>query len=152
MSKGLSQHSAANYYSLTTIIGLVSMIIFGILSDKLKTKRKIAVMSCFAAAVAFVLLAVLPGNLIIIYVLVWGTLPRSIAVMVQSSSADIAEVPTDIPIVNSVKSTIMQVGSIITGILLGYMIQYLGYDISIFILAGGMVIAAVMWMLAKRIP
>jgi len=152
MTKGLTQHSAANYYSLTTILGLASMIIFGILSDKLKTKRKIAVMSCFAAAVSFVLLAVLPGNLIIIYVLVWGTLPRSVAVMVQSSSADIAEVPTDIPIVNSVKSTIMQVGSIITGILLGYMIQYLGYDISIFVLAGGMVIAAILWMFAKRIP
>ena len=84
--------------------------------------------------------------------LVWGTLPRSVAVMVQSSSADIAEVPTDIPIVNSVKGTIMQVGSIITGILLGYMIQYLGYNVSIFVLAGGMVIAAILWMFAKRIP
>lgn len=152
MTKGLSQHEAANMYSITTILGLVSMIAFGILSDKLQTKRKIAIMSFFAGAIAFILLAALPGNLILIYVLVWGTLPRSIAGMTSASAADIAELPADIPIVNSVKNTITQVGAILIGILFGYLIQYLGYDISIYIVAGGMVVGGIMWILAKRIP
>lgn len=151
-TKGIEQSRAADIYSYATLLGLASMIIFGILSDKLKTKRKIAIMSFFAAAVAFVLLAVLPANLIFIYIIVWGTLPRSIAGMTSASASDIAEDPMDIPIVNSVKQTITSVGSIVTGILMGYLIQYCGYEFTIFLLAGSMVVGAVCWIFAKRIP
>lgn len=151
-TKGLTQHEAADIYSYTTILGLISMIAFGFISDKLKTRRKIAIMSFFAGAGAYVLLALLPANLILIYIFVWGTLPRSIAGMTSASAADIAELPADIPIVNSVKGTITQVGAIVTGILFGYLIQYLGYEISIFIVAGGMIIGAILWIFARRIP
>ena len=51
-TKGMTQMQAADTYSLTTIIGLASMIAFGLLSDKLKTRRKIAIMSFTAGAVA----------------------------------------------------------------------------------------------------
>lgn len=151
-TKGMTQSEAANIYSYTTIIGLFSMIAFGFISDKLKTKRKIAIMSFFAGAGAYVLLGILPANLIIIYIVVWGTLPRSIAGMTQASASDIAELPADIPIVNSIKNTITQVGAIIMGILIGYAIQYLGYNITIYMVAGGMVIGGILWILAKRIP
>ncbi len=151
-TKGIEQSRAADIYSYTTLLGLVSMIVFGMISDRLKTKRKLAIMSFFAAAVAFVLLAVLPGNLIFIYVILWGTLPRSIAGMTSASASDIAEEPMDIPIVNSVKNTITSVGSIFTGILMGYLIQYCGYQFTIFLLAAAMIAGAVCWIFATKIP
>ena len=151
-TKGIEQSRAADIYSFTTILGLISMIAFGFISDWLKTKRKIAIMSSLAGALAFVLLAVLPANLIFIYVFLWGTLPRSLAGMTSASAANIAEVPTDVPIVTSVKNTISSIGSIFVGILMGYMIQYLGYQFTIYCLAAGMVASAVCWFFAKRVP
>ena len=80
------------------------------------------------------------------------TLPRSLAGMTSASAANIAEVPTDVPIVTSVKNTISSIGSIFVGILMGYMIQYLGYEFTIYCLAAGMVASAVCWFFAKRVP
>lgn len=151
-TKGIEQTKAANIYSYVTIIGLFSMMAFGIISDKLHTKRKIAIVSFFSGTVALVLLALIPANLIWIYIAFWGTLPRSIAPMGQASASDIAEIPSDIPVVNSVKSVITHVGTIVFGILLGYSIQYLGYDITIYLMAGGMALGGVFWILAKKIP
>ncbi len=151
-TKGIDQTHAATIYSYTTILGLVSMLIFGWLSDKLHTKRKIAIMSFFSGAGILILLTLLPASLIWIYIALWGTLPRSIAGMAGSSAADIAELPADIPIVNSIKTTISNVGSIIFGILIGYEIQYFGYNVTIILLACGMVIGGILWILAKKIP
>ncbi len=151
-TKGIPQDQAANIYSYVTILGLFSMMAFGVISDKLHTKRKIAIMSYFAGAGALVLLALLPANLIWIYIIYWGTLPRSIAPMGQASATDIAELPADIPVVNSVKNVINHVGTIILGIGLGYAIQYLGYDFTIILMAVGMCIGGVFWILAKNIP
>ena len=105
-----------------------------------------------ASSLPFVLLALLPANLIWIYVVVWGTLPRCGAGMTSASAADIAEIPADVPIVTSIKNTITQVGSIVGGILMGYLIQYCGYDFTIYCLAGGMIIGAVCWYFGKRVP
>lgn len=150
--KGMDQTHAANIYSYVTILGLFSMMAFGVISDKLHTKRKIAIMSYFAGAGALVLLALIPANLIWIYIIYWGTLPRSIAPMGQASATDVAELPADIPIVNSVKNVINHVGTIVLGIALGYSIQYLGYTITIIFMAVGMAIGGVFWIFAKRIP
>ena len=72
--------------------------------------------------------------------------------MTSASAADIAEIPADVPIVTSIKNTITQAGSIVGGILMGYLIQYCGYDFTIYCLAGGMIIGAVCWYFAKRVP
>ncbi|MBR6349893.1 MAG: MFS transporter, partial [Lachnospiraceae bacterium] len=152
VSKGMEQHQAANAYSYVTIIGLAAMILSGIISDKLGTKRKIIIVGFIAAAASMVLLAVLPANLIFIYIILYGTLPRSIAGLTNATAADIAEVPTDIPIVNSVKTTILQIGSVLNTILLGFLIQFLGYQTTIFILAGECLVGAILWFFAKKIP
>lgn len=151
-TKGIEQGRAATIYSYTTLLGLVSMIVFGFLSDKLHTKRKIAIMSFFAGTVTFILLAILPANLIMIYVFLWGTLPRSIAGLTNAAAADLTESPTDVPIINSVRNTITSIGNIIVGILMGYLIQYCGYQFTIFVLAAGMAVGGVLWIFAKKIP
>ncbi len=149
--KGMEMNQAANIFSYTTLIGIVAMLFFGWLSDKLGTKRKIVIVSYLSLTVSLILLAVLPANLIFIYVILYGTLPRSIAGLTTATAADIAEVPMDIPIVNSVRNTVTQIGSMLMTILMGFLIQYLGYTATIYILAAESFIGAILWFFAKRI-
>lgn len=150
--KGMDPGQAADIYSYTTLLGLAAMIFFGWLSDRLGTKRKIVIAGYMACAAAMVLLVKLPVNLIFIYVIVYGTLPRSIAGLTSAASVDIAEVPTDLPIVNSVRNTLTQVGSVVMGLVMGYLIQYAGYEITIYALAAMSVAGGVLWAFAKKIP
>lgn len=150
--KGLSMSQAADTYSYTTLIGIGAMIFFGWLADKLHTKRKIVIVSFLACAAAMVLLAVLPANLIFLYVILYGTLPRSIAGLTSASSADIAEVPSDIPIVNSLRNTVTQIGAVLITMVMGFLIQYVGYNFTIYLLAGASFLGAVCWFFARRIP
>lgn len=152
VDKGFDFGEAANIYSYTTIIGMIAMLVFGWVSDKLGTKRKIVIIGYIAGAIALVLLAILPGNLIMIYVILYGTLPRSIAGLTTASSADIAENPSDIPIVNSLRNEVMQIGSVIFTAVMGYSVEFLGYATTIYMLAGGMIIGAICWVFAKKIP
>lgn len=152
MTKGIPQEQAADLYSYNTVLGLISMIAFGFISDKLHTKRKIAIVSFFAGAVAYTLLAVLPSGFMFIWVILWGTLPRSIAGMTSASAADIAETPSDIPIANSVKNTISQIGTILIGILYGFTIQWFGYEVTAIIIAVELVLGGICWIFAKKIP
>ena len=152
VTKGMEMHQAANTYSYATLLGLVSMLVSGMLADKLGTKRKIVIVGYVGAAVAMILLAGLPANLIFIYIILYGTVPRSIAPLTNATAADIAELPMDIPIVNSVKTTILQVGSVLNTILMGFLIQFLGYQTTIFILAGECLVGAILWIFAKKIP
>ena len=150
--KGLEPGQAASVYSYTTLIGMASMFVFGLISDKLGTKRKIVMAGFFAGAVALICLVNLPASMIMVYVIVYGTLPRSIAGLSTASATDIAEVPSDVPVVNSLKNEVTQVGTVVFTIVLGYIIQCLGYEIAIYLLAGTMVLGGICWFFAKRIP
>lgn len=151
-TKGMSLTEAANIYSYTTLIGMVSMVIFGLLADKLGTKRKIVILGYFVCALALISLVVLPTNLIFIYVVLYGTFPRSIVGLTNASSPDLVELPTDIPIANSVRNMITQIGSVLMTILMGFLIQFLGYEVTVYILAGECLIGAFLWFMAKKIP
>lgn len=150
--KGLEAGHAATIYSYTTLIGMVSMLVFGWISDKLGTKRKIVMLSYFAGAVALALLVNLPASMMIIYVIVYGTLPRSIAGLTTAAATDIAEVPSDVPIVNSLRNEITQIGVVILTIALGYVIQFFGYQTAIYLLAGSMVLGGICWIFARKVP
>lgn len=150
--RGMHPEQAAVTYGYTSLIGIVSMLVFGWLSDKFKTKRKLAILSFFSGIVALLLLIYVPIGSIMIYVIVFGTLPRSVAGMSSASATDIAEVPSDIPIVNSFRNTVSQFGAVIGGIILGYVIQYFGYEVAIYMLCVEMAIGGVCWIFAKRIP
>ena len=151
-TKGMSLTDAAAKYSYTTLIGMVAMLAFGVIADKLGTKRKIVMIGYFVCAVALISLSVLPANLIFIYIVLYGTFPRSIVGLTNAASSDIVEVPSDIPIANSVRNMITQIGNVIMTIAMGYLIQFAGYSITIYILAGGCLIGAVLWFFAKKIP
>lgn len=148
--RGMHPEQAAVTYGYTSLIGIVSMLVFGWLSDKFKTKRKLAILSFFSGIIALLLLIYVPIGSIMIYVIVFGTLPRSVAGMSSASATDIAEVPSDIPIVNSFRNTVSQLGAVIGGIILGYVIQYFGYEVAIYMLCVEMALGGVCWIFAKR--
>ncbi len=150
--KGLTMNQATTAYSVMTIIGAVSMLLTGIMADKLGTKRKIVIAGYFIAVIATAMLAFIPANLIYIYVVIYSSIPRSIGPLTNASAADIAELPLDIPIVNSIKQTIVQLGSVINIIIVGYLVQFLGYPATLMIMAGELVVGGILWISAKKIP
>lgn len=150
--KGLEADHAATVYSYTTLLGMIFMLAFGWISDRLHTKRKLVIIGYFAGAIALVLLARLPVGMIMIYVIVYGTLPRSIAGLTTAAATDIAEVPSDVSIVNSLRNEVTQVGTVVFTIVLGYIIQYLGYYTAIYLLTALMAIGGIFWIFAKKIP
>ncbi len=150
--RGMAPGAAATTYSYTSLLGIVSMLVFGWLSDRLKTKRKLAVLSFFSGIVALVLLVKLPIEAIMIYVLVFGTLPRSVAGMSSACAPDLVELPADVPVFNSFKNTVSQLLGVFGGILTGYLLQFIGYDYTIYFLCVMMGIGGLLWVFAKEIP
>lgn len=150
--RGMEQATASATFSYTTIISVFSMLGFGYLSGKLHTKRKIVIFSFFSGVLVLLLLAHLPIDTIIIYVVAYGTLPRSIAGLASASAYDLAEAPADVPIVNSFKETVTHIGTTLGGIITGYLLQYTGYYVTIYIMCALMAFGGVLWILAKDIP
>ena len=150
--RGMQPGHAAATYGYTSLVGIVAMLIFGWLSDKFNTKRKLAILSFYSGIVALLLLIYIPISAIFVYVIVFGTLPRSVAGMSSASARDIAEVPADVPIVNSFRNTVSQLGGVIGGIIIGYILQYYGYEVAIYVLCIGMAIGGTCWVFAKKIP
>ena len=67
------------------------------------SKGKIVIAGYFIAVIATAMLAIIPANLVYVYVIVYSSIPRSIGPLTNASAADIAELPLDIPIVNFVR-------------------------------------------------
>ncbi len=150
--KGLEQSTAANQYSYTTLFSIAAMLISGWLSGKLKTKRKIAIFSYFGCVVTMVCLVLLPKELIFIYIILFGFVPRAITGMGQAASSDLAESPAQVPIINSLRNTVSQVIALVGGIAMGYAIQFWGYEITIYILAALQAVGGICWIFTKKVP
>ncbi|MDR0652338.1 MAG: MFS transporter [Synergistaceae bacterium] len=151
VQRGLDMQGASNVVTISSALGIVAMLVWGLLSDKLKTKRKIAIFSMLASAICMILLVKTPVAIIWLYTIWLGTLPRSIVGMTNSSAGDLAETPSDIAIVNSFISIVVRIGTVIGAILTGYCLVNLGYDTTIYILAGVALLGAVCWIFAKRV-
>ncbi|MCR5666644.1 MAG: MFS transporter [Eubacterium sp.] len=150
--KGMDYQSAASTYGMTSVIGIISMLVFGVLSDVLKTKRKLATFSFFTGIIALLLLLYLPAGLIWLYVLVFGTLPRSVAGMSSACAPDIAEVPADIPVVNGFRTAVGNIGSVVGTVLMGFILQMAGQASAIYVLCIFMAVGGFCWLFAKKIP
>lgn len=150
--RGIPAAEAGPLYSYTSLIGIFSMLAFGWLADKFGSKRKMAIFSFFTGIIALLLLVHVPIHMIWIYIVVFGTLPRSVAGMSQACAPDIAEMPMDIPVVNSFRNTVSQLGNIIGGIITGYLLQFIGYTNTIYVLCVLMALGGICWIFAKKVP
>lgn len=151
MMRGLDMQNASNVVTFSSLLGIAAMIIWGILSDKLRTKRKIAIFSMFATAICMVLLVKTPLAIIWVYTIWLGTLPRSIIGVSNASSPDLADTPSDVAIVNSFRDTVNLAIMIVGGILTGFGLEHLGYDTTIYILGALTAVGGVLWIFAKKV-
>jgi predicted MFS family arabinose efflux permease len=151
-TRGLDLVQASTVFAIASLIGLFASSIWGIISDKLHTKRKIAAFSSVSAALCFVLLMVLPVNALIVFSILFGFLPRSVIGLSYASTPDLVENPADVPVANATREIISRVVSIGIGVLVGFVIQNAGYTVMFSALSVAMVIAGVLWLSAKKIP
>ena len=148
---GMTSVQANGLYSISSLLGIAAMVGSGVIADKFKSCRKVAIVAFAGGAVMFVLLAKLPVSMMIIFVLIYGTIPRAISPMTDSSVGNIVEAKSDVPIARSLLDTFDKVGLAIIPIVMGYVIELSGWTVLIIGLAVCMVIGTIMWILAKKI-
>lgn len=151
MSKGMEIQSAANVITISSTLGIFAMIIWGAISDKFQTKRKVAIIGMFSTAICMVLFVVTPAAAIMIYTVWLGTMPRSIIGMTNNSSADLADTPSDVPIVNSFRDMVNMITLIVGNIIIGIALEAIGYSQTIMVLGVLAAIGGVLWIFAKRV-
>jgi predicted MFS family arabinose efflux permease len=64
----------------------------------------------------------------------------------------LVENPADLPIAISLRDIVSKLGMIFGAVLVGYLIEFVGFQTTFFIMAGVLCVGAVMFALAKRIP
>lgn len=150
-TRGMTIQSASSLYSVATFIGMFAMIGFGILADKLKTKRKIAIITFYASILCFVLLGLLPIELMFIYIISFGVLPKSYTGLTFASVPETLENEADASVGSSFLMTVNTVANIVGSVIIGFLIQYMGYPLTIAVMAGLCFLAGTLWIFARRI-
>jgi predicted MFS family arabinose efflux permease len=150
--RGMELARANSLYSLAGIIGLFVVLLSGYLADKFKTKRSLAIIAFFGSIIPLFLLVKLPLNYIMVYVVLIGILPRPISPTTNASMPDVVDNQTDVPIGNSLKEVITKTCMIVGSIAIGYMIQYAGYETTIYAMMAVMAVGGLCWVFAKRVP
>ena len=79
-AKGLDSVTASSLASLSSTIRTFVMIALGILADRIASKRKPAIASFVGIAIMYLLLAWLPGNMIMVYIILSAVVPASVTV------------------------------------------------------------------------
>ena len=151
ISRGMDSVRANTLYSVSSIIGIFSILGAGVLADKLKTKRKIAIAAFFASVVTFGLLGVLPLNMMVIFIILFGITPRPIMSLTMSSIGDLYDDKGCIPVASSFQQTCNSLATTFGGILIGYLIQLAGYNATIIAVMVMMGVGGVLWIFARRV-
>lgn len=151
-TRGLNSVEASAVFSVASLLGVIASVLWGMLSDRFHTKRKIAAISCFTAVPCFILLMTLPTNLLIVFSVAHGLLPHAIIAMTNSSAPDLVETPADVPVANSLREIVSRLTSIIMGVAVGFAIENAGYNVMFISLSVAMVIAGCLWLAAKKVP
>lgn len=148
---GIDPVKAGNLNSLATGLGIAAFILYGIVADKLHTRRKLMIFSCLSAVAAYLCLMYLPAGMILIFIILYGTLPRAFTTLTYSCYSDLFEDNDQIPIAHS---TVMFVGNICGAALtaaFGFIIQYAGYTVLWWVCIILSVVAAICWAAVKKV-
>jgi predicted MFS family arabinose efflux permease len=153
ISEGMDPVKANSTYSISTILGLFMMVVSGIISDKLKGRiRVILVIAMLGGALSMLLVRFLPLNLVMVFILVYGTLPRPVNPLVQAAMPHLVDNPMNIPIANSLRDTVTGLAMIVSSVVIGFLIQLGGYHLTMIVLAGLLILGAILFANAKDVP
>ncbi|MGI6333959.1 MAG: CynX/NimT family MFS transporter [Saccharofermentanales bacterium] len=150
-AKGLDSVSAASLTSVASTIRTFVMIALGILADRIASKRKPAIASFVGICIMYLLLAWLPGNLIMVYIILSAIAPASVTVSTYSCYPDIFGDASYTPVAHGVVQTTARLAMLIGSALVGYLIKFLGYTGTIYVIAPLALVAAVCWFFAKEV-
>lgn len=150
-AKGLDSVTASSLASLSSTIRTFVMIALGILADRIASKRKPAIASFVGIAIMYLLLAWLPGNMIMVYIILSAVVPASVTVSSYSCYPDIFGDVSYTPVAHGVVQTTARLAMLIGSTLVGYLIQFLGYTGTIYVIAPLSLVAALCWFFAKKV-
>lgn len=150
-AKGIDPVAAAGLTSVASSIRTFAMIAIGILADRIHSKRKPAIASFVGITVMYLLLAILPGNLIMIFIVLNAIAPASVTVSSYSCYPDIFGDASYTPVAHGVVQTTARLSMLLGSTLVGYLIQFLGYTGTIYVIAPLSLAAAICWFFAKEI-
>ncbi|MGI6326616.1 MAG: CynX/NimT family MFS transporter [Saccharofermentanales bacterium] len=149
--RGIDTIAASGMTSIATTLGIIMMVLTGVICDALKTRRKVQIISSFTIIIAWFLLMKLPLDSLIIFFIVYGTLPRTYTTTTYSSYPDIFDDPTVIPVAHSTVQFVGNVIGAIATIVFGFIIQYAGYDMLWYTCMALGAIGGICWIFAKKI-
>lgn len=149
VSRGLAEATASRISSLSPLFGMISMLAFGALADRFRSRRKVAIFCFVFTGLSFLLLQ-LPVTYAVIFIVANGLFPRTLIPTTYSAVPDIVD-PELISVSNSFIKTMCQVFQIVCSILVGFLIQTAGYTVTIYVMAVCMVLGGVLWLSAKKI-
>lgn len=149
-TRGMALDAANSLYNVAVICGVISMFSAGFLSDKLKTKRKLAMFAFYASVVIYYLLMKLPLDLVVIFMVFSGLIPR-MASTVTFSAVGALLPAEDVPLGNSLLQMMIQVGNIVGNLFVGFLIQSAGYQVSIYVMMAIMAIGGLCWTFNRKV-
>lgn len=149
-TRGMTLTAANALYNVAVLCGVVSMLSAGLISDKLHTKRKLAMFAFYASVVIFYLLMKLPVHLIVIFMVLSGLIPRIASTVTFSAVGELLPAE-DVPLGNSLLQMVIQVGNILGNLFVGFLIKNAGYTLSIYVMMGVMALGGILWTLARKI-
>ena len=149
--RGLDMVVASALLSITTGLKIASFMGYGLIMDGLKTKRKVMIFSCFSVLLVYLSLMNLPLHLIIIFIILYGTLPTAFTTATFSCYPEIFEDRALIPVAHSMVHFVANIFTAVGTIIYGYMIQYLGYDSVWFAAIGLGVTAGILWIFVRKV-
>lgn len=150
-TRGMPLTQANLLFNISVVFGAISMASTGFVSDKLGTKRKIAVFAYLGTVALYFLLMNMPLGMTPVFMVLVGLVSRTLNVLAVSSMPQLLDNPADLPLANSMLATMNQVSNIVGHIFLGYLIEFTGYHCTIYVIMGLMVLACVLWLLNKRV-
>lgn len=150
-TKGIDNVTASTLTSVASSIRTVMMIVVGILADRISSKRKPAMAGFVGIAIMYLLLAILPGNMIMVYIVLSAVVPSPITVSTYSCYPDIFGDASYTPVAHGVVQTMARLSMLVGSTIMGFLITNLGYLATIYILIPLALAAACCWFFAKRV-
>ena len=149
--RGMDTVTASGITSIGTALGIASLILYGVISDALKTKRKLMIFSCFSVIAVYLCLMKLPLGIIVIAIVLYGTLPRAFTTLTFSCYPEIFEDHSLIPVAHSMVHFFMNIVSAVGTIVFGYVIEKAGYDALWYLVIILGVLGGILWVFVRKV-
>ena len=149
--KGLEQNYAASICGYHGLAGCVGAVISGIIMDKLHTKKFFGMVVMIISAILLVLVPHVPAAMAALQVIILGFTVNLFPPIVYASMPEVCEHPVDVPISIGVANTLQNFGSLVAGIIVGAIIDGIGWSGVFWYAAAMAVICCICMALVKKI-